>query len=489
MTAVPRGQWCSLGTCRKRLPWLWQGPHELCEQWGWVLGHLSACSLMPAPSLLRSWVRGRGAATTPCAIVAASCPGAHCSPPAPGLSGNVAGGRDLCGHSRCWECSGPSAGSGSAELRSQPRDAIGCWSAARARSCLRKPAVRDALELCWGRTVLGLCPAGIAMAGSALGAVLAVLASLIITANTLMVIALLCLIQKSGSKGLYFVLNLAVADAMVGFTVTGLVMDEFSQPFYPPQTFCVLRMSFVTSSSAASILSLTLIACDRHLAIRKPFHYFQLMTGLRVGVHLAGLWLVAAIIGFLPVLTPGFQKVAHNEKCSIFGVFHPTYMLTVFCVGFFPALFLFIYLYCDMLKIASVHVQHIQEVEQAGLAGTACPPARTTSDMKAMRTVAVLIGCFTLSWLPFFIASIVQTVCSECFPSRVIENYLWLLGLGNSLLNPLLYSFWQRDVRLQLSQLAAGVKRRILLQSGDGHRFSSRGTKSVPTVSCLQLQH
>ncbi|NWX51243.1 GP119 protein, partial [Steatornis caripensis] len=298
-------------------------------------------------------------------------------------------------------------------------------------------------------------------AASALGAILAVLASLIITANVLVAIALLRLIQKGGSKGLYFILNLAVADTMVGFTVTGLVIDEFSQPFRPSQTFCVLRMAFVTSSSAASIMSLILVACDRHRAIRKPFHYFQLVTGLRVGVRLLGIWLVAAIIGFFPVLSQGFQRISHHEKCSFFKVFHPTYMLTVFCVGFFPALFLFIYLYCDMLKIASVHVQHIREVEHAGLAG-ACPPSHTASDMKAMRTVAMLVGCFTLSWLPFFIASIVQTICFECFLYRVIENYLWVLGLCNSLLNPLLYSCWQKDVRLQLSQLAIGVKRKVL---------------------------
>ncbi|NXW88263.1 GP119 protein, partial [Alopecoenas beccarii] len=298
-------------------------------------------------------------------------------------------------------------------------------------------------------------------ASLALGAILAVLASLIITVNTLVAIALLCLILKSGSKGLYFILNLAVADAMVGFTVVGLANDEFSQPFQPPQIFCVLRLAFVTSSSAASILSLILVACDRHLAIRKPFHYFQLVTGLRVGVRLVVTWLVAGIIGFLPVLTSCFQKISTHKKCSFFEVFHPVYMLTIFCVGFFPALFLFFYLYCDMLKVASVHVQHIRQVEHAGLAG-GCPPSRTTSDMKAMRTVAVLIGCFTLSWLPFFIASIVRTVCSECFHYEVIENCLWLLGLCNSLLNPLLYSYWQKDVRLQLSRLAASVKRRIL---------------------------
>ncbi|NWU72817.1 GP119 protein, partial [Pterocles burchelli] len=299
-------------------------------------------------------------------------------------------------------------------------------------------------------------------ASSALGVILAVLASLIMTSNALVAVALLCLIRKSGSKGLWFVFNLAVADGMVGFTVVGLVSDEFSQPFQPRQVFCVLRMAFVTSSSAASIISLILVAGDRHLAIRKPFHYLQLVTGWWVGVRLVGVWLVAAIIGFLPLLTPGFQNISVPHKnCSFFEIFHPAYMLTVFCFGFFPALFLFIYLYCDMLKVASAHVQQIREVEQAGLVG-GCPPSRTTSDMKAMRTVAVLIGCFTLSWLPFFIASVVQTICPGCFHYQVIENYLWLLGLCNSLLNPLLYSCWQKDVRLQLSQLAAAVKRRIL---------------------------
>ncbi|NXJ84707.1 GP119 protein, partial [Trogon melanurus] len=296
---------------------------------------------------------------------------------------------------------------------------------------------------------------------SAMGAALAVLASLIMTTNLLVAVALLRLIQKSGSKGLYFVLNLAVADIMVGFTVIGLVVDEFSEPFKPLQIFCVLRMAFVTSSSAASVLSLILVACDRHLAIRKPFHYFQLVTGLRVVVRLVGLWLLAAVIGFLPVLVPDFQMTFTQTKCLFFAVFNPAYMLTIFCVGFLPALFLVVYLYCDMLKVASAHVQHIQEVEQAGLAG-GCPPSRTTSDMKAMRTVAVLIGCFALSWSPFFIASIVQTFCSECFSQEFTENYLWLPGLCNSLLNPLLYSYWQKDVRLQFSQLAAGVKRQVL---------------------------
>ncbi|XP_056347156.1 glucose-dependent insulinotropic receptor [Oenanthe melanoleuca] len=327
----------------------------------------------------------------------------------------------------------------------------------------------------------------VATASRAMGAILAALASLILAANVPVAVVLLCHIHRSGSKGLCFVLNLALADAMVGFAVMGVAADELSQPFYPSQNFCVLRMAFVTSACAASILSLILVACDRHLAIRKPFHYLQLVTALRVGLCLLALWLLAAAVGFLPVFIPRFQRVSNHWKCSFFNVFQPSYMLTLFCLGFFPALFLFLYLYCDMLQVAWGHVRHIQRVKVAGLAGR-CPPGRASGDMKAMRTVAALIGCFTASWLPFFIASVVQMLCPECFPYRVIENFLWLLGLGNSLLNPLLYSYWQRDVQLQLSQLAAALKRRVLLHLGRGRCFPGRDTKALPAVSCLELQ-
>jgi G protein-coupled receptor 119 len=41
----------------------------------------------------------------------------------------------------------------------------------------------------------------------------------------------------------------------------------------------------------------------------------------------------------------------------------------------------------------------------------------------------------------------------------VLEQYLWLLGVGNSLLNPLIYAYWQKEVRQQLYHMALGVKK------------------------------
>lgn len=292
------------------------------------------------------------------------------------------------------------------------------------------------------------------------GVTLAVLSSLIIAANSLVAVAVLFLIHKNDGVSLYFTLNLAVADTVLGIAISGLVTDQLSSPTLPTQkTLCRLRMAFITSSATASVLTVMLVAFDRYLAIKQPLRYFQIMNGFVAGVCVAGLWIVSYLIGFLPFVVPIFQQTTYQGPCSFFSVFHPVYVLTLSCAGFFPALLVFIFLYCDMLKIASAHSQQIRKMEHAGVMAGAYRPSRTLSDFKAIRTVAVLIGSFTLSWTPFLITGIVQVACQECHLYIVLERYLWLLGVGNSLLNPLFYAYWQKDVQQQLYQMALGVKK------------------------------
>ncbi|XP_006172344.1 LOW QUALITY PROTEIN: glucose-dependent insulinotropic receptor [Tupaia chinensis] len=311
------------------------------------------------------------------------------------------------------------------------------------------------------------------------GVILTVLAVLIIAANTLVALAVLLSIHKNDGVGLCFTLNLAVADTLIGVAISGLVTDQLSSSARPTQkTLCSLRMAFVTSSAAASVLTVMLIAFDRYLAIKQPLRYFQIMSGLVAGGCIAGLWLVSYLgvsylIGFLPLGVPIFQQTTYRGPCSFFAVFHPRFVLTLSCVGFFPALLLFVFFYCDMLKIASMHSQQIRKMEQAGAIAGAYRPQRNPSDFKAIRTVSVLIGSFTLSWAPFLITGIVQVACQECHLYVVLERYLWLLGVGNSLLNPLIYAYWQKDVRQQLYHMALGVKKGInsfllLLSARDG---------------------
>ncbi|XP_020825542.1 glucose-dependent insulinotropic receptor [Phascolarctos cinereus] len=296
------------------------------------------------------------------------------------------------------------------------------------------------------------------------GVILAIMTCLIIAINALVAVAVFLLIHKTDSISLCFTLNLAVADTLIGVSISGLIDDQLSSPFHSTKrTLCSLRMAFVTSSSAASVLTLMLIAFDRYLAIKRPLRYFRIMNGLLAGTFVAGLWLVSYIIGFLPLWVPFFQQGTYQGPCSFFAVFHPHFVLTLSCGGFFPALLLFVFFYCDMFKIASLHSKQIRKIEHAGAPESHCPSPRVVGDLKALRTVAVLIGSFTLSWAPFLITGIVQAACQECQLYQVLERYLWLLGVGNSLLNPLIYAYWQKDVRTQLYQMAVGMKKKFVL--------------------------
>ncbi|XP_061454259.1 glucose-dependent insulinotropic receptor [Rhineura floridana] len=322
------------------------------------------------------------------------------------------------------------------------------------------------------------------------GVILAILASLIIAVNALVAVALVQLIWKSGCLGLCFVLNLAVADFLVGFTITGLVTEELSGPEHrTPQKYCVLRMACITCPSAASVLTVILVTFDRYLAIKHPFRYFKIMRSPVIGACIGGLWLLACLIGFLPVIAHRFQQETYQGFCTFFGVFQPTYMLTVFCAAFFPAFFVFIYFHCQLLKIASLHAQQIREQEHIGLEAT-CPAPQPSSDTKALRTVTILVGCFALSWSPFFVGSIIQVACQHCVLQCLLERYLWVLGLCNSLVNPLVYAYWQKEVRLQIYRICMCMRNRVfpLFRVNSHSRAPSRVVASVHAISLAQLE-
>ncbi|XP_057677523.1 glucose-dependent insulinotropic receptor [Corythoichthys intestinalis] len=315
--------------------------------------------------------------------------------------------------------------------------------------------------------------------------ILSVASCLIVGTNILVATALLRLLAKRRSQSWCFVLNLALADSLVGLAITGLATEDFgtnvtyvdlghdarqgsgnTSSVAPGKGRCLMRMAFVMSPCTASILSMFLISLDRYAAIKVPLRYSRLSgKGTATGSLLA-LWACSFIMGFLPVMVRQLQTDGYGGLCAFFSVIYPTGIIVLFSVCFFPVLSVFVYIYMDILKIACGHQRQIFQISQAGSRTTAegihrlqtqWPQARNRywSHVKALRTVALLVGCFLTLWCPFFVVSIVQLLCKSCRLIAVLENHLWLLGMSNSLINPLVYAFWQREVRTQIAGMFA----------------------------------
>ncbi|XP_022070377.1 glucose-dependent insulinotropic receptor [Acanthochromis polyacanthus] len=350
-----------------------------------------------------------------------------------------------------------------------------------------------------------------------MGVILMVASCLIVSTNLLVAAALLKLLLKKSSQSWCFVLNLALADTLVGLAITGLATEDFTSnashyhrgsvgplgpvgsgdllanatPAAQGKTKCLIRMAFVASPCTASILSMFLISLDRYAAIKMPLRYSLLSGRGTAAGFLLALWSTAVIVGFSPVMIQPLQAdEIYDGFCAFFSVIDKVGIIVLFSSCFFPVLCLFIYIYLDILKIACSHEKQICRVRQASsrmedLHQQQHLRSYYWSHVKALRTVALLVGCFFFLWCPFFVVCIVHVVCTSCELKTLLENHLWLLGLSNSLINPLVYACLQQEVRLQLVSMFSCIKSKLVTSGPPGVAGRCDLQPPVQTQSCV----
>ncbi|KAI6177117.1 Tyra-2 [Aphelenchoides bicaudatus] len=69
-------------------------------------------------------------------------------------------------------------------------------------------------------------------------------------------------------------------------------------------------------------------------------------------------------------------------------------------------------------------------------------------ERRGVKVLGIILGCFTVCWLPFFIIS-----ASRARPNPHIEMFITWLGYSNSAMNPIIYTVFNRDYQIALKRL------------------------------------
>ena len=167
-----------------------------------------------------------------------------------------------------------------------------------------------------------------------------------------------------------------------------------------------------------------------------------------------------------------------KETCCDFFTNQP-YAIASSIVSFYLPLVVMVFVYSRVFQVAKrqlqkidksegrFHAQNISQVEQDGRSGLG---QRRTSkfylkEHKALKTLGIIMGTFTLCWLPFFIVNIVHVIKDNLIPKEIYILLNWL-GYINSAFNPLIYCR-SPDFRIAFQELLC-LRRSSLKAYGNG---------------------
>ncbi len=78
-------------------------------------------------------------------------------------------------------------------------------------------------------------------------------------------------------------------------------------------------------------------------------------------------------------------------------------------------------------------------------------------ESKTAKTLAIVVGCFVVCWLPFFVMYVLEPFCTHCNIDPAMKTVFTWLGYCNSVLNPFIYAFYNKDFRYSFWKLTCGL--------------------------------
>ncbi|XP_012404794.2 trace amine-associated receptor 9-like [Sarcophilus harrisii] len=287
------------------------------------------------------------------------------------------------------------------------------------------------------------------------GAVLAVF-------GNLLVITAILHFKQLHTPTNFLIASLAGADFLVGLTVMPFSMVRSVEScWYFGDSYCKFHTCFDGSFCYASLFHLCFISIDRYIAVTDPLVYPTKFTVPISGMCIAVSWGCSVTYSFSLFYTgvndDGLEDLVIALTCvgGCQAAMNQDWVLFGFLLFFIPTIAILI-LYGKIFLVAKHQARKIESTSsQIQNSAEKYKDRVTKRERKAAKTLGIAMAVFLVSWLPYFIDSLIDAYMNFITPPYIFEILLWCVYY-NSAMNPLIYAFFYPWFRKAIKLIVSG---------------------------------
>ncbi|XP_029996758.1 lysophosphatidic acid receptor 2a [Sphaeramia orbicularis] len=297
---------------------------------------------------------------------------------------------------------------------------------------------------------------------------------IVVLSNLMVMIAIF--INRRFHFPIYYLLsNMAAADLFAGIAYANLMLNTgpWTRTLTKKQWY--IRGALIDISLTASVANLLAVAVERHQTIITMQQHSK-MTKRRVLLLITCIWAVSILMGLVP--STFWNCECDLDDCSTvaplysrrFLIFWAVLNLLTFLimVGMYARIFIYVRYQSRYSSRHTSEMRHNQTV------------------VSLMKTISMVLGAFVICWTPGLVTLLLDGLLGKKSHANAFEKFCLVIAECNSLVNPIIYSLRDDEMRTTFKSILCCLCWRGRCQQREPSPVKIESPQPEETLGCVE---